>query len=903
MTLPAAGDASYFLDLYARYLRDPAAVPADWRCHFATLDGGGPGTADAALLAESLLSAYRRSGHRQAALDPLGLRPRAASPEIAAVRRRLGRGTLRLVLGGQDLVLDPAAAAARLDAIYAGSAAIEAAHVADPDDQAWLYDRFEREIAAVPDDALLARTLEAVLLADAFERFFRTKWPTSKRFGIEGAESATVILRETLRSAAAHGCREVVIGGMHRGRLATLATVLGKSLPALIAEVKGRDSSGGDAGFTGDVPYHNGLAAPFDSGIGVLDVRLLPHPSHLTVVAAVALGAARARQERRADADRGGTVLPLLMHTDAAFAGQGLVSELFQLAGLDGYRVGGSIHLVVNNQIGFTTPPEEGRSAPCATDIGKAFGVPILHVNGDDPIAAAALARVAVAWRNRSGRDAIIDLVCYRRNGHNELDEPRFTQPRTWAAIDAHPALPAAYAALVRARSLSAYAAAEARRQHFHAALDAAFATADRVRPDRAAGETDVFAAATTQPAAARQAPTGIDRDRLMALAQTICAIPDGIDPDPKVRNFLRARLDSIERDSGFNMATAEALCFASLLADGTSVRLSGQDSVRGTFTQRHLTLHDRTSGRTATPLAAAARGKARFDAINSPLSEYGVLGFEYGFSLADADRLVIWEAQFGDFLNGAQVVVDQYIATAEAKWRLRSGLVIALPHGLEGQGPDHSSARIERILQACAGDNIIVANPSSPANLFHLLRRQARDPRRKPLFLIAPKSLLRDRNCTSRIADIAPGTAFRPLLVRPPTVAPCRRVVLCSGKICYALDAALARSGVADVAVVRVEQLYPFPAAEIAETLARLAGAMPVWCQEEPRNQGAWSFVREQLAGIMPAIAPSYAGRPPMAAAAGGSIDRHDSEQAAIVAAALQIAPAEGMAALPRRG
>lgn len=741
------------------------------------------------------------------------------------------------------------------------------------------------------DAATATRTLEAVLLADTFENFIKTKWPTKKRFGIEGSESATVIVREIFRSSAQSGIREIVIGGMHRGRLATLATVLGKSLPALIAEIKGRDITAADPAYTGDVPYHNGLVTQVETDGGAIDIRLLPHPSHLTVVAPVAVGAARARQEFHARQNKTtsgcGSVLPLLMHTDAAFAGQGLVWELCQLGGLAGYSVGGSIQLIVNNQIGFTTLPSEGRSTPHPSDIGKAFGMPILHVNGDDPVAAAAVARVATACRNKTGRDVLIDLVCYRRSGHNELDEPRFTQPRIWAAIDQLPSLGQRYGDEVRQQFPEAAAKANARRAAFHNELDHAYAAYDQIRPNAVAAETEIFGAHQPPGPAEITARTGVKRDNLIGLARRICAVSNDLDADPRVKKFLSSRLSSIEKDTGFNLATAEALAFGSLLEQGVSVRLSGQDAVRGTFTQRHLAIHDRRTGASVIPLAAIATDAARFDAVNSPLTEYGVLSFEYGMSLADQNRLIIWEAQFGDFLNLAQAVVDQFIVTAEAKWRIASNLVISLPHGLEGQGPDHSSARIERILQACAGGNLIVATPSTPANLFHLYRRQIREARRKPLFLIAPKSLLRLPECTSKLDDIAANTSFRPVIADQ-AQAKCRRVILCSGKIYYGLRKYQLEKRADDVALIRIEQLYPFPTTEIARVLRELEDAELVWCQEEARNQGAFSYIRDLIGEIVPGRALRYIGRPPMAAAAGGSIDRHDIEQSAIVAEAL---------------
>ena len=436
------------------------------------------------------------------------------------------------------------------------------------------------------------------------------------------------------------------------------------------------------------------------------------------------------------------------------------MSELLQLGGLDGYSPGGTIHLVVNNQIGFTTTPKEGRSTPYPTDIGKAYGIPILHVNGDQPLAAAAVARVAHAWRRRAGRDVIINLVCYRRNGHNELDEPRFTQPVASATIETHPTLRTLFTDAAQQRSRKAFDLAEARREEFARGLETAYETYADLPMNEIVKETNVFPEANPKRALEVEPSTGVDPETLLSVGKSLTDIPDNFTPDQKVRAFAKARWDSLTRGAGINMATAEALAFASLLHEGTSVRLSGQDCVRGTFTQRHLAFHDAKDGHTIVPLANVAQGLTRFDAINSPLTEYGVLAFEYGMSLADPDRLCVWEAQFGDFLNGAQIVVDQYIVTAESKWRMQSSLVVALPHGLEGQGPDHSSARIERLLQSCAGGNVTIAIPSTPANLFHLLRRQQRGARRTPLFLIAPKSLLREKDCHSTLMEMGLGNA-----------------------------------------------------------------------------------------------------------------------------------------------
>ncbi|WP_420969485.1 2-oxoglutarate dehydrogenase E1 component [Bradyrhizobium sp. B120] len=889
MNLPLSGDSSFFLNLYARYLKDPRSVPADWVIHFESLNDGQIRTIeqDEAAIA-ALVQAFRSYGHKEAQLDPLGLAPTIHSPEIAQAKDRLRSARVKLSVAGSPMEVTKERADEILRRAYCRHVALEAAHLDAPEDRSWICELFEKEVLAEADERVLTSAMEAVLLVDEFERFIKTKWPTKKRFGSEGSESSTVILKEILREAASAGQREIVVGGMHRGRLATLATVFGKSLPVLLSEIKGRDITAGDELFTGDVPYHNGLIATVETGCGAVEVRVLPHPSHLIVVAPVAAGAARARQELHARQGSPGAVLPVLMHTDAAFAGQGLVSELLQMNGLAGYSPGGTIHLVVNNQIGFTTLPAEGRSTPHPTDIGKAYGIPILHVNGDDPIAAAAAARVAYAWRHRTGRDVIIDLVCYRRNGHNELDEPRFTQPVSCTAIEKHPSLRTLFSEHVRTRSREAFEAAEARRAAFALRLTESCETFDKLRFNDVLAETIVFPKTQIGYGSETDPHTGVDLETLRSLGRTITEIPDDLSPNAKARAFLKFRWDGIQKGIGITMATAEALAFASLLHEGTSVRLSGQDCIRGTFTQRHLAIHDLRDGRSLVPLSMLARDGVRFDAVNSPLTEYGVLAFEFGMSLADPNRLIVWEAQFGDFLNGAQVVVDQYIVSSQSKWQMQSSLVIALPHGLEGQGPDHSSARIERILQSCAGGNITVAFPSTPANLFHLLRRQQRSVRRAPLFLIAPKSLLREKACQSELSELASGTRFHSVIVTEAS-RHCDRIIFCAGKIFYPLNEMRLWESASEVALARIEQLYPFPNKDITEVLAKHPKAELVWCQEEPENQGAFYYMSRMFREIDLRRPLRYVGRAPMAAAAGGSIDRHEREQAEIVAAAIR--------------
>ncbi|KQK31878.1 hypothetical protein ARD30_09075 [Bosea thiooxidans] len=893
MTVPVATESAYLLDIYARYRRDPLSVPADWRVHFEEMEperAAPRGSGEA--LGLRLVDAYRRFGHREAALDPLDLAQRPAAIALERLRAEVAAQpglASRITLAGEPRETTLAALAAELHRLYAGPVGLEAQQVEDDEARDWLHAAFEAMFAADAPADLANRALYAIVLADSFETFIKVKFPSKKRFGVEGAEGAIVFLRELLREACLSGFGETVIGGMHRGRLATLATVLGKPVGTLLAEIKGRDLTDGGPDFTGDVPYHLGYAGEVSHGGRQMKLSISPHPSHLMTVAPVVTGLARGKRGNAGD-----DVLCLLLHTDAAFSGQGLVGEVLQLGGLAGYEVGGTVHLVVNNQIGFTTNASEGRSSRYCTDIGKMVGAPVLHVNGDDPVAVARVAALALAWRRRYRRDVLIDLVCYRRNGHNELDEPRFTQPKVWAAIDARPSLRESFTAAVARLDAAAPDRVAVLAEAFKAEMQDGYAAIESLRPNAAPARAESWTG--IQRAGARdvlaRVETGVPAERLREIGRAICRIPPELKPHAKVAQFYKARLETIEAGSDINFATAEALAFASLLAEGVPVRLSGQDCVRGTFTQRHLAVHDVETGGHLMPVASVAEEGAAFEAVNSPLSEYGVLGFEYGYSLADPNRLAVWEAQFGDFLNGAQIMVDQFIVSAEAKWELMSGLAILLPHGLEGQGPDHSSARVERLLQLCAGGNMIVANPSTPANLFHLLRRQVRAPWRKPLFVIAPKALLRQKACVSVLDEMAAGTAFRPIVAED-AAKPARRVVLCSGKIGYELAAARAGCGLEDeVAIIRLDQLYPFPADDLATALARHGDAEWLWCQEEPENQGALAFVQHQLRQD-----PRFAGRalavvarPPLPVAAGGSIERHESEQAALIGRALDL-------------
>jgi 2-oxoglutarate dehydrogenase E1 component len=679
-----------------------------------------------------------------------------------------------------------------------------------------------------------------------------------------------------------------VVGGMHRGRFNMLATVMGKPLTALIAEIEGKPAVPAGLGVSSDVSYHLGYSGERTFRGRKLKLSVSAHPSHLQLIPIISQGRARAKQSL-AGAHGRHAVLPLLLHTDASFAGQGLVAEMLQLSRLAPFDIGGTIHIVINNQVGFTTTPGEGRSARHATDIAKLIEAPVLHVNGDDPEAVDRVARVAAAYRAEFGGDILIDLVCYRRPGHNEIDEPRFTHPVMYQAIDERPPVHQLYAETLAERGLDT-STADAAAAQVAQDLRAAFAAAKSYQVNHADWFDGRWSELTSGSEADMLAitATGLPRDKLRELGRSLTEIPAGMAVDPKVARFLDERRTSVESGEGLTWATAEALALASLLSEGTPVRLGGQDTVRGTFTQRHLELHDQATGARHLVLApAAAAGSAHAEIHNTPLIENAVLCFEYGISLADPRRLVIWEAQFGEFLNVAQAVFDQCIACGEDRWLRASGLVILIPHGLDGGGPDHSTGRPERLLAACAGANIQVVNASTPANFFHVLRRQMHRPFRKPLVVLTPKYLLRHKACVSPLAEFETGTGFR-AVIPDPTMRNARRVVLCTGKVFYELQSArTARHLDADIALVRIEQLHPFPTAALAEALAAHPSAELIWCEEEPANMGYFLHLQARLEAA--AGRPvRRAGRPAVATPAVGVKYWHEAEIAAYLEQAL---------------
>jgi 2-oxoglutarate dehydrogenase E1 component len=737
--------------------------------------------------------------------------------------------------------------------------------------------------------------LRTLTQAETFERFLDRRYTGTKRFGIEGAETLMPALETILHRGSELGIREFVIGMPHRGRLNVLANFVGKPFAAVFSEFQGNSTNPEHVHGSGDVKYHLGTSGDREVGGQTIHLSLAANPSHLEAVDPVVLGKVRAKQLQRGDAERT-QVAGILMHGDAAFAGQGLVAESLELSDLIGFCTGGTIHIIVNNQIGFTTAPSAARSSPYPSDVAKGVQAPIFHVNGDDPEAVVEVAHTAAEFRHEFKKDVVIDLFCYRRHGHNETDEPAFTQPLMYRTIARHPTTRQIYAKRLVEAGVLREGEADAMATRFIAELEAQFEAAKSYRPNRADWLEGAWAGLEQASDDDRRGDTGVPGETLRQIGRGLVTAPEGFRLNPKIARQLEAKRAAIEAGEGIDWATAEALAIGSLCAEGTHVRMSGQDSGRGTFSQRHAVLVDQETEERYVPINHVSPRQAPFEIIDSPLSEAAVVGFEYGYSLADPSSLVLWEAQFGDFANGAQVIIDQFLSSGEAKWLRMSGLVMLLPHGYEGQGPEHSSARIERYLQLCAEDNIQVCNLTSAANYFHALRRQIRRNFRKPLVIFTPKSLLRAKEVMSRIDEMETGTSFHRVIGETEAIATddqVRRVVLSTGKVYFDLAKARANSGDKRVALVRLEQLYPFPSNPLAKVLRRYRNAEIVWCQEEPQNMGAWNFVDrriEQVLGGLDVAAkrPRFAGRAEAASPATGLFKRHVEEQAHLVDEAL---------------
>jgi 2-oxoglutarate dehydrogenase E1 component len=869
-----------------------------------------------------MIRAYRTRGHLHADLDPLKLKPDDPADELDPVAYGFTEADydrpifIDNVLGLEFATLREMLAI--LQRTYCSTVGVEFMQINDPEAKQWIQERMEgpdKEIrfTANGKKAILNKLVEA----EGFEKFLDVKFTGTKRFGLDGSEALIPALEQIIKRGGALGVKDIVLGMAHRGRLNVLTQVMMKPHRALFHEFKGGAYYSEDVEGSGDVKYHLGASSDREFDGNWVHLSLTANPSHLEIVDPVVLGKVRAKQDQRSAVDGHflfetkqtdrSVAMPLLIHGDAAFAGQGIIYECLGLSGLKGHRTGGSVHFVINNQIGFTTSPINSRSSPYPTDVAKMIEAPVFHVNGDDPEAVVFVTKLATEFRQRFGRPVVVDMFCYRRYGHNEADEPSFTQPLMYSRIREHKTTLEIYAERLIGEGLVSVDDVDKMKTDFRAKLESEFEIGQNFKPNKTDWLDGQWKDMKTADAdGPRRGDTGVAMDELVKIGTALTKVPQGFNIHKTVKRFLDNRLASIESGEGIDWATGEALAYGTLVTEGHPVRLSGQDSERGTFTQRHSVLNDQETGDTYTPLNNVAPDQQRYEVINSMLSEEAVLGFEYGYSLAEPTTLTLWEAQFGDFANGAQVVIDQFISSGERKWFRMSGLVMLLPHGYEGQGPEHSSARLERYLQLCAEDNMQVCNCTTPANLFHVLRRQVKRDFRKPLILMTPKSLLRHKKAVSTLGEFGPESTFHRLLwddaespgPKKTTIQlvpdeQMRRVVLCTGKVYYDLLEDREKRGVTDVYLLRLEQLYPFPAKALLDELSRFKNAEVVWCQEEPKNMGSWSFVQPYVDWVLEQMGrtndrPRYVGRPASASTATGLMRTHQAQMQAFLEDAL---------------
>lgn len=942
----------YLAELYARYMRDPSSVDQSWVSFFSGLraeglealqDLSGPSwnkpshgvvntgatsvTAPVAsaqpqagavyaqadedairaatmdsIRALMLIRSYRVRGHLIARFDPLGIEGNDYHPELdpksygftdADMDRPI---FIDFVLGLETASLREIVE--KVQSTYCRHIGVEFMHIQEPEEKAWIQRRIESTenqsaFTVKGKQAILERLTEA----EGFEQFLDKKYTGTKRFGLEGGEALIPAMEQILKRGAQLGLKEVVLGMPHRGRLNVLTNVMHKPFRALFSEFQGNSSNPDDVEGSGDVKYHLGTSADREFDGNTVHLSLTANPSHLELVNPVVHGKVRAKQEQLGDAERR-QVMPLLLHGDAAYSGQGIVPEGHAMSGLRGYKVGGTIHIIVNNQIGFTTAPHYSRSSQYPSDVAKMVQAPIFHVNGDDPEAVVHVARIATEYRQEFGKDVVIDMFCYRRHGHNESDEPMFTNPHMYKVIKAQKTTRELYAERLVAEKVLSEQQVQDIYDDFKGRLEEEFQAGTAYKPNKAdwfEGKWQGFANAKGEEEF-RNEDTSVSEELLKEVGKAISTAPANFNVNKKVERQLKAKSKMIETGEGIDWATGEALAFGSLLVEGHKVRLSGQDCGRGTFSQRHSVIVDQESEERYRPLNSIREEQGDYEVIDSPLIELSVLGFEYGYSLAEPNALVMWEAQFGDFANGAQMIIDQFISSGESKWLRLSGLTMLLPHGYEGQGPEHSSARPERYLQLCAEDNWQVLNVSTPANYFHALRRQLCRNFRKPLVIFTPKSLLRHKLCQSTLSEFMTGSAFQRVIGETDKLVAndkIKRVVLCTGKVYYDLLQTRRDKGIDDVVIVRVEQLYPWPKESIKEELAKYPNADMVWCQEEPANMGYWTFVFPRLLYICQELGmkggfPGYSGRRASASPATGLNKVHVAEQQFLVDEAL---------------
>ncbi|MES3091857.1 2-oxoglutarate dehydrogenase E1 component [Sphingomonas aerolata] len=954
----AAGVSPAFVEtLYAKFTADPASVESGWRTFFEGLEGsaqgpswesahwpltttddltaaldptqmepapkpakggGKPAPAAAApapvskdeiakaaadaIRAQLLIRTYRVRGHLAANLDPLGLSKREMPEDLKTEYHGFSDADIdRKVYLGGTMGFEWATIRELVDTLrknYCGNVGLEYMHIADVEERRFLQERMEGQDKAIEfsvdgKKAILNKVIEA----EQWEKFLGKKYVGTKRFGLDGGESMIPALESVIKYGGQMGVREIVIGMAHRGRLNVLANVMAKPLRVIFHEFAGGSANPDDIGGSGDVKYHLGTSTDREFDGHKVHMSLVANPSHLEAADPVVLGKTRAIQTLNNDLKDHVASLPVLIHGDAAFAGQGIVWECLGFSGIRGYNTGGCVHFIINNQVGFTTSPQFARSSPYPSDVAKGVQAPVFHVNGDDPEAVTFATKMAMEFRQKFHRDIVIDMWCYRRFGHNEGDEPSFTQPLMYDIIRKHPGVSSVYGNRLIKEGVIDQPWIDENVKQLTLRLEGEFEAGASYKPNKAdwfGGRWTGLSAPTDGASARRNVETGLSQKLFDSLGRTLTTVPESVKIHKTLARVLDAKREMFKSGKGFDWATGEALAFGGLLSEGYGVRLSGQDSGRGTFSQRHAVWVDQTDEHKYVPLQEIEHGN--FEVLDSPLSEYGVLGFEYGYALADPKTLVLWEAQFGDFVNGAQIMIDQFITSGESKWLRANGLVMLLPHGYEGQGPEHSSARPERFLQSCADDNIQVANCTSPANYFHLLRRQMHRNFRKPLIVMTPKSLLRHKLAVSNAEDFQGDSHFRRLLSDTNGAADVdtKRLVLCTGKVAYDLIEARDAAGDTDTQIVRVEQLYPFPGNPIAERVAKMPNLEEiVWAQEEPKNNGYWFFVEplieEALASVnSPVKRARYAGRSASASPATGLMKRHQAEQGALVADAL---------------
>ena len=850
-----------------------------------------------------LIRAFRINGHLLAKLDPLNLQEGDVHPELNPKTYGFKDDDWdRPIFIDNVLGMESATLRQIMEIVketYCGSIGIEFMHVQDPAQKAWIQERIEsiRNTTEFTKRGKKA-IYERLVGAETFEQFLHKKYAGTKRFGLDGSESVVPAIEQILKRGSQLGMKEVVIAMAHRGRLNLLYNILNKPFRAIISEFLGNQANPEEAGGSGDVKYHMGASADREFDGNNVHLSLQPNPSHLEVVAPVVIGRVRAKQNQHNDTNDRLSVLGIVLHGDAAFAGQGVVAETFDFSGLRGYRTGGTIHIVVNNQIGFTTSPNYSRSSPYCTDVAKMVMAPIMHINGDDPEAVIHASRIATEFRQKFACDVVLDIISYRRYGHNEGDEPAFTQPIMYKKIGSHDSISTIYGKKLVKEGILTDQEAKDEVDNHNKFLEKEFQAGANYKPNKADWLEGQWANLRAAHGDDRRGETSVSTDDLKLIGNAITTIPENIQVNKKLARIVEARKKAIDTGEGIDWSTAEHLAFGSLLIEGHPVRLSGQDSCRGTFSQRHAVFVDQVKEERYTPLNNIKENQENFEVIDSPLSEASVLGFEYGYSLTEPTALVMWEAQFGDFANGAQVIVDQFISSGEAKWLRMSGLVMLLPHGYEGQGPEHSSARLERYLQLCGEDNMQVLNCSTPANYFHALRRQLKRDFRKPLIIMTPKSLLRNKMCVSKLSDMAEQTAFRRVIKDPDINLKdknIKKVVICSGKVFYNLYEEREKRKLENVKILRLEQIYPFPHRTLKEELSKTPDAEVVWCQEEPKNMGSWFFVDRKIEDVLMSykakfLRPTYAGREEAASPATGSLSRHNKEQADLVNEALAI-------------